>query len=201
MALFTRRIITLVNTGIIAKTTSIAYIPLYAAAGTTTAIAVGSYITLQSNGVSWNCISSNFRPTPAFKAYQTVAVSIPTSVATNLAMNTEYYDVLNNLTAGTFTAPYAGLYTFSAGVTMNTSDMAGDNIIQIVNITGAVSHTSGLAESGSTGTSLYRGNITCDMLLASGDQVVLRVLQQSGVAVNTFPGASNLWFSGRGCTP
>jgi hypothetical protein len=194
-ASFSRRVLTIINSGSINKTTSVSYASLYGVLQSF--IPVGSYVTIQSDGTQWKCISSNYTPKVQFKVSHNTPMALSSGVNTIIPYNTEQYDVLSSINAGVMTAPFGGVYTFSAGVSLSATSIVGDAYIEIYNQTNGDSLRSNFCVSGGT-SGFYAATITGDMSLSPGDTVVIRARHNATLSQTTGSTSDLMFFSGRG---
>jgi hypothetical protein len=127
---------------------------------------------------------------PHVRAYNSADQSIPTSVVTVLAFNSERWDNPSNdqhdpvTTNSRLTARTAGLYTITASVAW-TSNSTGQRSLYI-RLNGATRLAGQSAQANGTS----EGTVTTQYRLAVGDYVEATTWQSSGIALNVVTGSA-----------
>lgn len=126
-----------------------------------------------------------------FRARASVATTLTDGAPTRVTFGTEIYDYNNNFSSPTYTAPVAGVYTFSSvvGIT-NAATMVDCYLTLYVN--GAASTRGGRYTMSADSAPI----ITCDVLLAANDTVEIYAYQNSAGNETSVANADETWFSG-----
>lgn len=130
-----------------------------------------------------------------FSAVGATPVSIPNNAQTALATTTvasapDYNSASLNAATAIFTVPFAGLWEFGGNATIAASAGAGLREVNIFNNTTSTILGQQSADGGAN--VVYVVNVDCIARCAAGDQIQLRIFQNSGGALNS----SNVRFWG-----
>lgn len=127
-----------------------------------------------------------------FRAYDSGGTTLTDNTVVQINLATEVYDYNNNFASSAYTAPVAGVYHFNGAVSISGAVATGVTAIIYIYVNGA-EHTRGgrLVPTDNQGMV-----IGADMLLAAGDVVTLRFLQDSAGGEATTTGSNLTWFSG-----
>lgn len=137
--------------------------------------------------------SEKLDATVAFRAYDSGGTTLTdaTPVAINFA--TEDYDLGSDFAASAFTAPYNGVYNFSAAVSIDSAVSTGVEMYIAFYVDGTL-HTLGTRTTGlGTDSGL---NIAADIKLTAGQVVTVRFYQNSAGNEATNTGSDTTWFAG-----
>jgi hypothetical protein len=119
---------------------------------------------------------------PAFSYSSSSVTNVGNGATTVLVYATKDFDTHNAVSASTFTAPVAGYYWFVGSCYVG-SPIAANSTITLALYKNTVkyaqtNHTNGIA-------AYDTSQVTAFMLLATGDTVDVRVVQNTGVTINT----------------
>ena len=135
-----------------------------------------------------------------FSVYKNAAQSIPYSAATTVTWPAERYDVGNNFSTDTFTAPRAGYYHFDASGRFVSGTNPDVQTYIAINVNGLEKKRGGASISGdlNTNNDYVYAQASADIKLAAGDLVTTTAYQQfnGSVARNLETGEAISYFNG-----
>ena len=128
-----------------------------------------------------------------FSAYDSAGTTLSDGGFVQINLGTENYDYNSNFATNAYTAPVAGVYSFSGQVTINGAIASPVNSSSSIRVNGVevCRGTNVINTASNTAVAINR-----DLLLAANDVVTLYGYQDSGGAEATLTGALYTWFSG-----
>lgn len=126
-----------------------------------------------------------------FRARASVATTLTDATLVRVTFGTEIYDYNNNFSSPTYTAPVAGVYTFTSVVGISNAATMVDCYLSLY-VNGAVSTRGGRYTMSADSAPM----ITCDVLLAANDTVEIYAYQNSAGNETSVANADETWFCG-----
>lgn len=157
--------------------------PTAAANTNTTQLATTAFVVAQ--------VLASLRALPCFHAHPSASQSLSAGVNTRINFGTELFDLANNFSAHTFTAPAAGYYEFDAAVHFTGNGSTADNGGVELWVNGVVSRR--IAES--FGPRNQISGSSGPLNLAAGDTVQVYAWTDVAATINQFPAMT--YFNGR----
>jgi hypothetical protein len=129
-----------------------------------------------------------------FKAYNSVTTSLTDNTSVKVLFQTEVYDYGNDFASSTYTAPVAGVYSFSACVAHASASASPVFAQTRLHKNGSVVAYGDTILGNTTVSGTW--SVNCDLLLAANDTIEIWHIQDSGGVETTSTGEAVTWFSG-----
>lgn len=130
----------------------------------------------------------------AFSAYGSSATTLTSGAYTTITYDTEDYDLGGNFASNTFTAPYNGVYKFTA--TNGVDSISDGKIVVVTLLVNSTLHRLGWSVTSTAATDRHCHTIARDFKLNAGDTVAVQVYHNYGSNRSSVSGETYSNFSG-----